>query len=565
MGDDGWGLTDEVTSDTSDSGESDGGSALAEPAETTNGEVSTEAETDAEVETEPEDDSSDETDEPETLEDRLRAAVDADDITNVTTSDVMNNYKEVDDADLLKEALRRDTRKSSLKLYRRQLRNLGYDVKDDTGAPDGGVSVDEGVRKSEQTGLDETSDNGADETTDDSSDTSDEPVEMGDEGEPEAETETSDESPDGDGTSGDADGETEPDVEPEPETPQQPEQPEQQSGVDTLEADGATAEPAEQAAQTASSTQSATVSETDDSDGISPIDASDIAPDAMSVSEAAQKQRRHKIMTFGPPGTFKTHFGYTMPEPIVIIDTEGKSHDIAHKFSDKAIHILQPSNYLEAAGGTDRRGTYQEGALEKALNLLDRYREEQGVIGTLMVDSMSKMWEWSQLHYISKWHPDDDRPLEEIREEFNSGLESNGPGSWGRIKRYHNAQFRQPMVDSPYHLYWTAKQKEDYSVVFDDDSNSGNDVPLIPDGEKDNIHEVDTIIHAHLENGDKVGDMKKAGFTDHGYHNMKYPTFPKHKRIIENISDWEAEDDVPNRVEMDGEHIDIVRGVTVLE
>lgn len=582
MGDNsGWGLTDEVTSDT------DGAREQPEQPETSDDVAANGGSTDTESTDAVPDEEVEEVDE-ETLEDELRAAIEDGDVTGVTTSDIMDRYKEIEDADLIMQALEMDERKSALKYYRRQLRNLDYDVKEDVGSPESDISVEEGVNR--QADFDEVAD--AEQESDDAEqdDSADDEVEeeVVDDAEKESERDREQDEEAEEYYEENADdiaAEAKPGAGEAPAGPSSPETDESQAEqpAQTADADGgvesigaeaeASAGPQQAAdessaetvqADNASAPTPAPALSSESSDGVTAIDASDIAPDALSASEAARKERRHKIMAFGPPGTWKTHFGFTMPEPVVIIDTEQKSSDIAHKFSDKVFHIFQPSNYLEAAGGTDRRGVYQEGALEKALKLLERYQSEQGVRGTLVVDSMSKMWEWSQLHYIDKWHPEDDRTLDEIREDFTSGLSSAGPGSWGRIKRYHNAQFRQPMVDSPFHLYWTAKQKKDYEPVFED-GDDGADLPLIPDGEKDNIHEVDSIIHALIKDGVRVGYQRKAGITDHGYHGLPYPTFPKHEKLTNKLSQWEADNDVPDVVDMDDHEVKIVRGVSIIE
>lgn len=289
--------------------------------------------------------------------------------------------------------------------------------------------------------------------------------------------------------------------------------------------------------------------DTEDDSGVTAIDTGDIAPGAISVGQASELPHQWKIEVWGPPGLFKTHFCFTMPEPVVLIDTEGKAHDIAHKFEDKAIHIFQPDNYQQASK-----------ALDGAIEILDQYREEQNVIGTIAVDSMSIMWELAQQFYVERWYPDDDRPLDEIREDFKSAMQSGGAGDWKQIKKYHNTEFRDVMVQAPYHICWSAMSTEDYSAVMEEGLDH---TPMKPAGEKNNVYKVDSIIRGRWdENGHKVGDLEKSGLTNHQYKGLLNPTFKKHKRLVEALSEWEADDEVPDVVEIDDHDTVITQGVS---
>ena len=85
----------------------------------------------------------------------------------------------------------------------------------------------------------------------------------------------------------------------------------------------------------------------------SDVDLSSLAPNAMDVNEASEQESQHKIMCWSDEGQGKTHFGYTMPDPICFIDTENKADDIAHKFEDKDVYIWQPEDFDEACQHRD--------------------------------------------------------------------------------------------------------------------------------------------------------------------------------------------------------------------
>jgi len=254
------------------------------------------------------------------------------------------------------------------------------------------------------------------------------------------------------------------------------------------------------------------------------IDVKSIAPDVMTVAEAAEKDPRYTLMLWADPGQGKTHASFTMPSPVVMIDTEGKSDELAHKFDEGEYDdpfIFQPSNYDEAVD-----------ALQKAIKILDAYRTQEGVIGTIVVDSMSVMWGWSQQKYVEKYYPG--RDVEDV--DFQTGFGS-GKSDWKQIKNFHNVKFRQVMLDTPYHLCWTAMREDDYDAALNDGDRDADK----PAGEKENIYKVDEIIRLQEgPDGAPVGELQKSGKVKHRYTGLRYPTFDKHKEIIEAIDQAEA-------------------------
>lgn len=254
------------------------------------------------------------------------------------------------------------------------------------------------------------------------------------------------------------------------------------------------------------------------------VDISSIAPDAMSKEESDEKDHTWRILTYGNPGTGKTHFGFSMPGPVMCIDTEGKAHSITDKF-DKEIYLWEVNNYDEACD-----------ALSQAIDALEAYRNEEGVVGTIMVDSMSNMWDWAQQKYVEL-----DNPGKEPHEvNFSAALGRGGESDWQIIKRLHNKRFRQRMLETDFNLCWTATSREDYGAIL----SGQDDPPARPQGEKDNLYKATELIHFYEgEDGVPTANLKKNALTKWKFGKLEWPTFDMVKEIIESIHEAESSDE----------------------
>ena len=250
----------------------------------------------------------------------------------------------------------------------------------------------------------------------------------------------------------------------------------------------------------------------------SEFDASSLAPSAMDVTEASEKEPRHTMLCWANEGEGKTHMGYTFPEPVCIIDTEHKADDIAHKFDDKEVYIWQPEDFDEACDHRD-----------EALNFLSEYKAQTGQRGTIFVDSMADMWDWSQYKFIDEWYPN--TPPDDVNIELQD---------WPKIKDYHNKTWRKPMESCDFHVYWTSTRKDDVGAVIQNDD--VQEAPDKPGGESTNAYKVNSILRLYLNsNGVPVGDLQKSGLTRFKYIGLKRPTFEKHMDVLEEIQRIEAE------------------------
>lgn len=252
------------------------------------------------------------------------------------------------------------------------------------------------------------------------------------------------------------------------------------------------------------------------------VDVSSIAPDAQEEDEL-DDSHLYRILIYGNPGTGKTHYAYTMPEPVVMIDTEGKADVIIEKF-DKEIIYFDVDDYPQARE-----------ALSQGLDVLSAYKRQEGMTGTIVIDSMSEIWDWCQQHHIKRKYPQADG-----KDDVNlqSGLQSGGGSDWQKIKRYHNNRFRKPIVTSDYHVCWTAKSEEDFTAILE----GSDDPPAKPSGEKNNIYRATELLHVYQgQDGIPHANLKKTALTRFNFGQMEWPTFGKTQEVIETVANAEKD------------------------
>lgn len=269
--------------------------------------------------------------------------------------------------------------------------------------------------------------------------------------------------------------------------------------------------------------------ETDDEPAQTPstssggVDVSSLAPDAVTGSQAAQNEYTWRTYFWGGPGVGKTHAALTSPSPVCVIDTEGKSDALAHKFTKRGEYddpfIWQPSNYDEV----------QE-ALDQVISLLEEFEEKEGVKGTIVVDSMSDMWRWSKEKYIDIRYGGKD--LADV--SFQSEI-GEGSGDWKHIKKWHNTKFRQRLTETDFHTSLTDTEKDDIRRTME----GAEGKPIKPGGEKDNDYKAaNHVVHiVDGPNGVPIGVIEKSDIVKWKVIGIERPTFPKVKEIIETIRD----------------------------
>lgn len=426
---------------------------------------------------------SDDEEEETSFDEKFETAVENGSVEDITVSTLEERYKELNNVSVLEQASQQDTRSSAVEVYERRLNQVRSDeeeVEDNVDEVDE-ETVDQDIADGDDDGW------GVDDTDDDLEEV--DPDELED------------------------------------------------MGVENLADEGGEDEAGD--AEETETTETSTVD--DEVSSIGEVDIGNVAPNAMNTNEAAEQPYLWRILGWAEPGKGKTHFGYTMPQPVCIIDTEGKAHNLASKFEDKITYIWQPDDYDEARD-----------ALDEAIGVLHKYLDK-GHRGTIVVDSMSEMWEWSKQKYVSKAYQG--KTLDEVNLSSNMGR--SGESDWKVIKRYHNKRFREVMIDTPFHLYWTAMQTDDYEAIMEGED--GN--PKKPVGERDNSYKVDQIIRfVEGSDGEPIGQLQKNGLSKYSYTGLRYPTFDKHQQVCEEIRDLEENDKDPMLEEVFGGDVRVIEG-----
>jgi hypothetical protein len=271
--------------------------------------------------------------------------------------------------------------------------------------------------------------------------------------------------------------------------------------------------------------------------GLEALNVRSVAPDAVDRTQAAEQDSERTMLVWGEEGTGKTHVAHTAPAPIAYIDTEGKADELAEKF-DKPIHYFFPEDFEESLQ-----------VLEQAFNTLDKYYEEYGVRGTIVVDSMTVMWEWAQIHHMKKTRPGAES-LAEVQWESAFG---EGSGDWQSIKAYHNTSFRDPILNSPYNVVFTAGRKEDYNFTED------NDIEQMwkPDGEKHNAYNVKEVVNLYVgDDGTTLGDLHKAAKTRYSFLGLEWPEWDDIYEAIRKVHEAEQADEEIDITAWDFEVVD---------
>lgn len=124
-----------------------------------------------------------------------------------------------------------------------------------------------------------------------------------------------------------------------------------------------------------------------------------------------------KVAVYGDPGSGKSHFAATFPEPIFVIDTENRFARLGSKFPGKDIHVLHC--YAE-----DEEGLFDPVAtLYRAEIAISQARAQckDDAVGTIVIDSASDIWAMSQ-EYMKVEHLNKDRFALVNREGWNWGI-----------------------------------------------------------------------------------------------------------------------------------------------
>ena len=162
------------------------------------------------------------------------------------------------------------------------------------------------------------------------------------------------------------------------------------------------------------------------------------------LSEAKQ-DRGIKILSYGNFSTGKTHFALSSTAPVYIIDTENGASPLADKFPDAQIINIQnmDNDNVEEKDEVKNFENYQN-----AVDYLCSLPDEQ--IGTIIIDSISDIWEWAQAYgkiKVFKLSIED-----RLKAQFD----------WGVINRLYKAQLLK-LINKKCNLIVTAREVEVYN------------------------------------------------------------------------------------------------------
>ena len=453
---------------------------------------------------------------PSLFEDNFRKMLEDNDIESMTLQTLEGQIERINDPELLADAIEADDRKGAEEIYRNRIGEINSDNIDESDDADGSDDAVEMGDEEEQAEVDEVDD--ADEGEDQES-TGDDVLNDLVDGEDESDGDVEEVEWGGEG-----------------DHPPGLDEADDAEGTEDARSDSSEDSEPEEDQSPSEDDESAETGRSDSSGIVKPdVDVSSLAPNAVERHEAAQQTQPRTLFVWGTEGTGKTHIGHTAPAPVCAIDTEGKAAELAPKFDDKEIFYWVVDDYREAIE-----------ALEEALALLDAYAEE-GIIGTLVVDSMTVMWEYAQVDYAKIVYQTE--KLSEV--DFKSALQNEK--DWTKIKARHNEEFRDRILQSGYNVVMTAGEREAYGDDFE--------AEMEPDGEKHNKYAVKEVVRVRVdEDGQTVADLRKAAQTRYAFVGLEWPTWDK---IYDAIRDLYSAEQAPDEVPVDDWEFDVVKGQPV--
>lgn len=222
----------------------------------------------------------------------------------------------------------------------------------------------------------------------------------------------------------------------------------------------------------------------------------------ITAEEAIELGVPFRILISGAAGSAKTHFSLTFPPPVRIIDTENRYKLILPKFrtckdcnthftsSDinpktnkvNGIKVCPSCNSInikikDVAGIHCNTGDEVIESGRIFIKQLEEHFVKTGEFGTLVVDNISKKWDWDQSEYARKKYGHD---LETNNEKLDPR------GDYKFINPKHNEDFRDKILTANCNTVLIATLKENY-----DKNDQYKVIGSRPDGQKHNSFAVD--------------------------------------------------------------------------
>ena len=254
--------------------------------------------------------------------------------------------------------------------------------------------------------------------------------------------------------------------------------------------------------------------------------------------EAVEIPAPLNVLVFGDEASGKTHLGLTFPEPVCVIDTEKRYHLILKKFrtcddcgnswcttdpiktssaqpkfnAPSVAQVQAPRKYVggkkcpkcestnirfkDIKGITCKTSDDAIEAMNMFFGILSEEYEKTGKVGTILVDSITKNWNWCKNEYsVKKYGAAPDQ-----------GTKLNPRDDYSFINPKHNERFRDKLLSSPWNVVFTATSKNLYA-----ETDQFKIVGHAPEGQKFNPYAVDIRIHNEqgtrtLNDGTILGD-----------------------------------------------------------
>lgn len=156
--------------------------------------------------------------------------------------------------------------------------------------------------------------------------------------------------------------------------------------------------------------------------------------------DQTEGKKRINVAVFGLPGTGKTNFCLTAPEPICIIDTEVGVSLLKDQFPNKKIivEVITPTSVRDGYEQTLRK-------VEELLPLI-----QKGLIGTVVLDSITDIWEFAQDYTKDKvWNL---KPEDKLKQQWD----------WGTIYKMYNKIIKR-LLTADCNVILTGKAGEKYA------------------------------------------------------------------------------------------------------
>lgn len=182
-----------------------------------------------------------------------------------------------------------------------------------------------------------------------------------------------------------------------------------------------------------------------------------------------------RVGIYGPPGSGKTHFAMTFPEPIYFFDTEFSAKKLyLKKFKNKKIYIAE---VFELDPQTDEPDALK--SLEMVEDAIRVLADMDIEFGTIVIDSVTDIWDWYQVK------------LKKHVKKLNARGEPYQFDYKHANKWYRDLIGR--ILAKPVHVVLTAHEKEEY------DSSGNPTGNKIPQWNKKTPYWMDIVIKLKLE------------------------------------------------------------------